>query len=435
VGSRVKDEIKMSNNKKKVIGRREMLRRVGAGGLVAVAPACGGEGDDNTSNTGPSVTTNPSGDATSNGTSTATSPTGSVTSPPGATTSSPLATSPGPGPVGPTASSPGPMGSTATNGPVGPTATDGPVGPTATTVPTGDTAQNPGGMGGNPSTDGAGGAGGGTDTGAGGAGGGNSGPTMNGELEVPPWDDVPSCTASKTDGAGQGPFFIHNEEKDDDVDLFRQDIRGQYNPDAEEGIEMHLHLRILDSTSDACNMTPVAGVEVYIWHTDGQGYYSGFGNPGDQTPDEPYAGVPGPNDLNNADRFCRGAQVTDENGVVSFRSYFPGWYNGRDVHIHFVCLHPGTDSKGRVTYRGDGHVFTTQFYFEPELTEKVHKSREPYLRRTQGNPQLQTAWEEAIKADEMGNSELRAKATFENDLVVAQMQMVLDPDDSVVGGF
>jgi protocatechuate 3,4-dioxygenase beta subunit len=240
------------------------------------------------------------------------------------------------------------------------------------------------------------------------------------------------CTASRTDGAGQGPFFIHNEEKTDDIDLFRQDIRGQYDPEAEEGIEMQLHLRILDATSTSCNGTPVADVEVYIWHTDGQGYYSGFGNPGDQKPDEPYAGVPGQNDLDNPDRFCRGAQVTNSDGVVSFRSYFPGWYNGRDVHIHFVALNKGTMSKGRVTYSGDGHLFTTQFYFEPEFTDMVHKSAEPYKRRTEGS--LTTYYDGAIKADEGNNSGLRAKATLEGGIVVAQMQILLDPAGTAAGG-
>jgi protocatechuate 3,4-dioxygenase beta subunit len=246
------------------------------------------------------------------------------------------------------------------------------------------------------------------------------------ELEVPAWDDVPACTVSNTDGAGQGPFFIHDEERDDDIGLFRQDIRGRYDEAAEAGVEMLLHVRVLDATSGACNAAPVAGLEVYIWHTDAQGYYSGFGNPGDQNPDDPYAGVPNQNDLENPGRFCRGAQVTDADGVVSFRSIFPGWYNGRDVHIHLLALRPGSASRDRVVYSGGEHVFTTQFYFDPEFTDSVHRSGEPYLRRT-----ALPAYEGAIQADEPNNSGLHAKATFENGVVVAQMQILLDPGASV----
>lgn len=185
---------------------------------------------------------------------------------------------------------------------------------------------------------------------------------------------------------------------------------------------MHLHLRILDTTSDACNAAPVGDVEVYIWHTDPQGYYSGFGNPGDQKPDEPYAGVPNQNDLDNTDRFCRGAAVTDANGVVSFKSYFPGWYNGRDLHIHLVVLKKGSASRGRQTYSGGDHLFTTQFYFDPEFSDQIHKASEPYLRRT-----TLSAYTGAIQADEQGNSNLHAKASLEGGVVVAQMQILLDP--------
>ncbi|MNX85758.1 hypothetical protein D3C86_1176090 [compost metagenome] len=32
--------------------------------------------------------------------------------------------------------------------------------------------------------------------------------------------------------------------------------------------------------------------------------------------------------------FLRGRQVTDTNGLVTFKSIFPGWYTGRATHIH-----------------------------------------------------------------------------------------------------
>jgi protocatechuate 3,4-dioxygenase beta subunit len=240
-------------------------------------------------------------------------------------------------------------------------------------------------------------------------------------LIAPPWDTVPTCAASSTDAAGQGPFFIHNRERQDDVDLFRQDIRGRYREDAEPGTEMQLHLRVLNTTAD-CGRTPVAGIDVYVWHTDAEGYYSGFGEPGEQTPDVEYAGKPGRNDLNNSLRFCRGAGVTDANGVVSFRSIFPGWYNGRDVHIHVLAIHAGSESRGRRTYRERGHILTTQFYFEPDLIDRVHKASQPYLRRT-----VPAAYADAIRGDERNNSGLRAKASFDGRIVVAQMQISLDP--------
>lgn len=252
-----------------------------------------------------------------------------------------------------------------------------------------------------------------------------NGRSSSDELRAPSWDDVPTCTASRTDRAGQGPFYIHDGERDDDISLFRQDIRGQYNQDAEPGVEMQLHLRFLNAASESCSNVPVPDMEVYVWHTDAQGYYSGFGDPGEQTPDIRYAGVPSRNDLKGTDRFCRGAGVTDANGVASFRSIFPGWYNGRDIHIHLLTIHPGSKPKGREKYRGGKHILTTQFYFEPEFTDRVHRSAQPYLRRT-----VLPEYAGAILADEKNNSGLRAKANFENGIVVAQMQVFLDPSES-----
>jgi protocatechuate 3,4-dioxygenase beta subunit len=246
-------------------------------------------------------------------------------------------------------------------------------------------------------------------------------------LIVPPWDAVPACMPSRTDSAGQGPFYIHNGERDDDIDLLRQDIRGRYNADAEPGTDMALHLRLLATGPECSSPTPLAGVEVYVWHVDAQGFYSGFGEPGEQKPDEPYRFRPGPNDLKNTSRFCRGIGISDAHGVVSFRSIFPGWYNGRDLHVHLMVLKRGSQPRSRMNYRGGDHLYTTQLYFEPALIDRVHKASEPYLRRTK-----LPAYEGCIQGDERGNSGLRFKADFTGNLVTAQMQLVLDPSQSRV---
>ncbi|WP_437688668.1 hypothetical protein [Sorangium sp. So ce176] len=317
----------------------------------------------------------------------------------------------------------GTTGSSASSGASGTTGpgTGGGGADAATTSGSGSGGAGPG------TTAGSGGSGtGGTDPGEGG-----SGPGGGGDLIAPPFEAVPMCMAfNKTDGAGQGPFFIHELEKNDDISMFRQDIRGRYNESAPPGVEMHLHLRVLDLSKPDCDGEGVglADADVYIWHTDGQGYYSGFGARGsanEQNPDSPYAGRPSQNNLDTSERFCRGVQTTDADGVVSFRSIFPGWYNGRDVHIHFVCFKQGSMSMGRVNYSGGAHIFTTQFYFDPAFTDSVHTKYEPYKARTMGN--LATAYQGAIKADERGNSGLRAKAWMEGDIVVAQMQIAVRP--------
>jgi len=273
--------------------------------------------------------------------------------------------------------------------------------------------------------------------GAGPAGAGGGG---TGGLPSPTWDDVPltaMCTkTSATDAAGQGPFFIHELEKGDDISLVRQDIRGRYNESALPGVEMHLHLRLLDYTDTGCEDKPLEGVDVYVWHTDAQGYYSGFGTRGgddEQKPDVPYAGKPGSGDLDNTDRFLRGVQTTDANGVVSFRSIFPGWYNGRALHIHFVAFKSGsTAASSRVEYNdsnsGNKWLFTTQFYFDTAFSKSIHEKNDPYKART-SIAQYATA----LAANENGNSKLHFTASLAGDtdgvggIVTAQMQLLLNP--------
>lgn len=300
-----------------------------------------------------------------------------------------------------------------------------------------------GGLGSGGGTSGSGGAASGGAPGSGGAGtvgaGGALGTGGGGSFTFTPigeWDAVPVCQASYSDRAGQGPFMIHELEVAGDVSIHRQDLRGQYDPEAEAGVEMQLHLRILDGSSGTCSDVPVPDVEVYVWNTDAQGYYSGFGTRGEsneQKPDVPYGQTfePGSDDLDpvDQDRFCRGVQLTGQDGVVSFRTIFPGWYNGRDVHIHVLLLKKDSQSMGRMDYAGTQHYLTTQFYFEPELVDQVHKSAQPYLRRTEGS--LASTYEEAKLGNEAGNSGIRADAVFEGGIVVAKLNVLVNPAQSL----
>ena len=59
------------------------------------------------------------------------------------------------------------------------------------------------------------------------------------------------------------------------------------------------------------------GAAVYLWHCDREGEYSLYSQSvGDQN-------------------YLRGVQEADADGMVTFRSIFPGAYSGRWPHIHF----------------------------------------------------------------------------------------------------
>jgi protocatechuate 3,4-dioxygenase beta subunit len=70
------------------------------------------------------------------------------------------------------------------------------------------------------------------------------------------------------------------------------------------------------------NCASLAGAIVDIWHCDKDGYYSEYGGTAMQSAN--FTSV----------HFLRGRQTTDANGLVQFKSIFPGWYSGRATHIH-----------------------------------------------------------------------------------------------------
>lgn len=222
----------------------------------------------------------------------------------------------------------------------------------------------------------------------------------------PMFTDAPTCTLTGTDTAGEGPFFLHEDEVMNDVSLKRTDIR-----DGREGVEMQLNYRLLDQ--DGMCMKPIADVEVYTWHTDALGFYSGFAN---QNPNQTYMGGI-ERTVENMDRFCRGMQVTNAEGVCSFRSLYPGWYFGRPIHIHFVALRKGSMAATSSYRSAQYHIFTTQLYFEEAFSRMIHEKNAPYTMRTSGS-----GYSTYVKPN--AQSMVRPTVRMEGNVVVASLNII-----------
>jgi len=140
----------------------------------------------------------------------------------------------------------------------------------------------------------------------------------------------------------EGPFYVPGEK------LRRAIAEGK------AGTPLELRLTVLD----VARCTPIKNATVEVWHADAGGEYSGA-----------VANRPGTN-------FLRGAQRTDRTGLASFQTIYPGWYQGRAVHIH-VKVHVG----GNVVHTG-------QFFFKDAVTKTVY-ARAPYESR--GGPDVLNA--------------------------------------------
>jgi protocatechuate 3,4-dioxygenase beta subunit len=158
---------------------------------------------------------------------------------------------------------------------------------------------------------------------------------------------APSCVVRPEQTAG--PYFV-------DERLNRADIRS--DPAAaitKPGIPLLLTLAVFGLRGNAC--TPLARAQVDLWHCDAGGVYSDVTDPHFRTVGQ---------------RFLRGYQVTDRRGSVRFTTIYPGWYDGRTVHLHFKVRTEPASSKG--------HEFTSQLYFDDALSDRVFR-RAPYAAR------------------------------------------------------
>ena len=149
----------------------------------------------------------------------------------------------------------------------------------------------------------------------------------------------------------EGPYFV-------DERLNRSDIRSDpSNGFVKDGVPLAITFAVQRIDGSSC--VPLAGVLVDIWHCDALGVYSDVQDPGFNTVGQ---------------KFLRGYQVTDANGAASFVTIYPGWYQGRTVHIHFKLR---TDPDA-----AQGFEFTSQLYFDDALTDIVH-AQQPYAAKGQ----------------------------------------------------
>lgn len=132
--------------------------------------------------------------------------------------------------------------------------------------------------------------------------------------------------------------------------IYRSDISGS-DITSTSGVPLQITLNLLN-TNNSC--APISGAAVYIWHCDQYGQYSGYSS--------------SQNGYHAGKTFCRGIQVSDNNGQVTFTTLYPGWYVGRITHIHLaVYLNNNLNNTPKVS----------QFAFPQSVTTAVYNTS-PY---------------------------------------------------------
>ena len=154
---------------------------------------------------------------------------------------------------------------------------------------------------------------------------------------------LPSCIVRPA--LTEGPFFV--DEKLDRSDIRSDPATGVVRP----GAILNLNFVVSRVSGSAC--TALSGALVDVWHCDALGAYSDV-------------------DGARGQKFLRGFQKTDASGSARFLTIYPGWYQGRAVHIHFK-IRPTSSSE-----------FTSQLFFDDTMSTQVF-AQAPYAQKgTQG---------------------------------------------------
>jgi protocatechuate 3,4-dioxygenase beta subunit len=153
---------------------------------------------------------------------------------------------------------------------------------------------------------------------------------------------LPSCIVRPA--VTEGPYFV--DEKLDRSDIRSDPSTGTIKPGAP------LTLRFLVSRVTGSSCAALNGATVDIWHCDALGVYSDATDASFNT---------------KGQKFLRGFQTTDASGSAQFTTIYPGWYQGRAVHIHFKI-------------RTGASEFTSQLFFDDALNTQVF-AQTPYSQK------------------------------------------------------
>jgi protocatechuate 3,4-dioxygenase beta subunit len=171
-------------------------------------------------------------------------------------------------------------------------------------------------------------------------------------------EEIPEETAGPYPGDGSNGVNVLTASG-----IVRSDITSSFGgaSGVAAGVPLTVELTVLDTGNGAA---PLAGAAVYLWHCTLDGRYSLY------------------DDSVKNENFLRGVQATDDSGVVTFKSIYPGAYSSRWPHIHFE-VYPSLDAATSASDK----LRTSQLALPEETSNLVYATAgyEASVRNMQGS--------------------------------------------------
>ncbi|ESK85679.1 extracellular dioxygenase [Moniliophthora roreri MCA 2997] len=180
-------------------------------------------------------------------------------------------------------------------------------------------------------------------------------PTTTASAEGPHYTEIQNNTCVLTPEAVEGPYYINNEM-----------VRGNLIED-QAGVPLTLDIGVVDINT--CE--PLSDVFVELWACNATGVYGGYP-----------AQLGGTTPLQRNETFLRGGLPTDSNGIVEITTLYPGFYEGRTIHIH-TMFHIGYEiaPNGTLISHAGNLAHIGQLYFDDAFSDQV-LALEPYTSNT-----------------------------------------------------
>ncbi|KOC14517.1 putative GPI anchored dioxygenase [Aspergillus flavus AF70] len=155
-----------------------------------------------------------------------------------------------------------------------------------------------------------------------------------------------------------GPYYVWGEVQ-------RSNVKEDEYCD---GVDVYLEVQYIDVNT--CQ--PIPGAFVDIWNANATGVYSGISTSGNYAAD------------GWDSTYLRGIQESDQDGVVTFETIFPGHYDGRATHTHLLThLNASVHDNNGTLVVGTGSVAHIGQLFWNEVLRSAVEDTYPYTTNTQ----------------------------------------------------